>query len=167
MGNFIGYRVDPIMYKKYHEKSEFNKNFGKSTEKITIQFNDDTISSVPLTSEKFNEIFDKIKNTNEVIIRSNNVRLILTYPLTKQYTEIIDVPKDGLTLGPLLRIIVTAYENIFKIKETSENGNNDEDLQNKKEKEDYGVWGHSLEDLSLISIIFNSNSNEISVEVDS
>ena len=42
-----------------------NKNFGKSTEKITIQFNDDTISSVPLTSEKFNEIFDKIKNTNE------------------------------------------------------------------------------------------------------
>jgi hypothetical protein len=90
----------------------------------------------------------KFKLLNKVFVKPNEmVTLIIDYPLSMPFSKIIKGGGKGLTGADIVDEVIKAYKIIY----------NNQDF--------YGVWGHNMGDLVLVSI--ERKRNKIYVGVDS
>lgn len=104
---------------------------------------------------------------DEVVIKENSIKIIIDYPLTKQY-EFTLTSKMGFTRKQLLSEISAHY---FKLYEEEEKTatiktipiDKRTTMYNRNQTNGkYGVWGHDIADLVLSEIqVFKSSNGEI------
>lgn len=75
--------------------------------------------------------------------------LVISYPLSKPYKKQINTGKNGMGLGGLLVEIGKAYNEVYA------------------KDDEYGVWGHDMEDLAIEGISINPKTNTITLSVGS
>lgn len=113
--------------------------------------------------------------TNRLILKPNKkYTLIIDYPLSIPYKQEIQSGKDGMTLKEVVDLSVDAYKKIYKeeaktskLKEESisKRTKGASNLINRAETNGkYGIWGHSLEDLTITNIIVKGNKIYLSVD---
>jgi hypothetical protein len=122
------------------------------------------------------DLIHKVFLEDRRIILSPNktYTLIIDYPLNVPYTEEIKSGKEGVTLREVLNIAVDAYRKIYKeeaktskLKEESisKRTKGASKLINRAETNGkYGIWGHRLEDLTIINIMVKGNKIYLGVD---
>lgn len=98
------------------------------------------------------QVFTHYPAQREIVLPAGTYTLKIDYPLNKVYKHTFDVSKKGISRRELINLICDHYTIIFV-----ENENNDED---------YGVWGHIINDL-MLHTVFVSSKNHITIGVDS
>lgn len=98
--------------------------------------------------------------SGDVSLRPNETyKLHIDYPLSNPAVFKIKVGKTGLTATKLVKKICEAYEKIYEVDDAEQDLDTDELT--------YGVWGHSIEDLYLNSIMVDHTKKEIYIELSS
>lgn len=116
-------------------------------------------------------LIDSIKDGDEFVIKSNEITIELDYPLSKTFIfPLISDNDNGFTRKELVSKISKLYHWIYKKEEeTSE-------IRPTLRKESYnrnttngyfGIWGHVLSDLDIITVKYISSRNNYYVHVDS
>jgi hypothetical protein len=86
---------------------------------------------------------DNFINTDP-IIESESIVLILDYPLSDDFEEEFHSP-NGFSIVKLISLIRKSYKFIYK------------------HQEEYGVWGHSIEQLSISDIEIKQKNGKVIV----
>jgi len=131
-----------------------------------------TYYGISLTLENLNFII----NPNEVVITSNSPpTLEIDYPLTNLYQKKLD--SSTYTRVELATIICETYQKIYKeekestqlpVESIASRTNGSSGLINRaRTNGKYGIYGHSLDNLLLHTIIYNKEMNLITLGVDS
>lgn len=158
---------DGVKYKKYkvgdiHPALYNSKNTG--------HFNKD------LYDPRYLEFKEEIEiPVNRLILKPNKkYTLIVDYPLSIPYEKEIQSGRDGMTLKEVINLVVDAYKKIYKeeaktskLKEESisKRTKGASNLINRAETNGkYGIWGHSLEDLTITHIIVKGSKIYLSVD---
>ncbi|MFD2908017.1 hypothetical protein ACFSX9_04640 [Flavobacterium ardleyense] len=125
-------------------------------------FEDGIIPWISVKNPEIENLIDK----DEFVIDSNNVTLVIDYPLAKEIEINIksNNPK-GFTRKELAQKISIAYNEIYQEEENSAKtktvpSSESKGLQNRNQTDGkYGIWGHDIEDLDLSAIIVRTLSN--------
>ncbi len=110
-----------------------------------------------------------------LVLKPNKIyTLIISYPLTNQYEQKIDSGKDGVTLRELVDLAVNAYRKIYeeekktstlKEESISKRTKGTSSLINRAQTNGkYGIYGHSINDLTITHIIVKGNKIYLSVD---
>lgn len=115
-----------------------------------------------------------IPDERKILAPNKVYKLIIDYPLQNPYTQEIKTSKKGMTLREVLNIAVDAYKKIYKeekktskLKEESisERSKGKFGLLNRAPTNGiYGIYGHSIEDLTITNIIVKGNKIYLSVD---
>lgn len=101
---------------------------------------------------------------DEIVIDTNDVTVIIDYPLSNEYRFKIN-SKKGLTREALLKHISEHYYNIYKEEEETASiktipQSKRIGIYNRNETNGkYGIWGHDLADLVLAEIVVHRSTN--------
>lgn len=118
---------------------------------------------------KDDEDFDpSIVNPDEVILPEGNYTLVIDYPLSNPYKELLEFILP-VTRKQIVEIIVDRYRNIYKEENESTDISADNILgmlNRNSTNGKYRIWGHDLEDLDLHTIWVDEN-NIITLGIDS
>lgn len=104
---------------------------------------------VTMLSSSWKGDFDKLP-ANEVY------ELIIDYPLDNPARYKIKTGKNGMGLVALLGTIGKFYEKTYEDEDSSEDP-----------RGRYGIYGHSIDDLSLSGVNINHTTKKITLDVDS
>jgi len=114
------------------------------------------------TQEDYDNNQEEMKDSppEEVLdIKPGNYTLIVDYPVTDEYKVKVKVPKKGITRQKLMDISAKAYHQIYKYV-------NEGIYANGNDSNKYGIWGHSMGDLTIHTFHILEN-NIIKLGVDS
>jgi hypothetical protein len=100
-------------------------------------------------------------NPKEVVLPPNKkYTLVISYPVSVDCKKIFLSGHKGMTRSKLTILICRAYRRMYeneakssKIHENTFSGN----MSRNHTKGMYGIWGHHIEDLTLISVIVDGN----------
>lgn len=124
----------------------------------------------------FNSVASFDKNTvmkeevliddDRVILKSNEwYTLIIDYPLSRKYMEIIKSGKKGKTIREITQLIVNRYKKIYKEEEKTslikEGPIGNLFLLRRRTNGKYGIYGHYIEDLCIHDIVIDDKKNII------
>jgi hypothetical protein len=108
---------------------------------------------------------------DEIVVRQRQVEVEYTYPLTRpvRFTHTTSNP-DGFSRREICEQIMQKYHDIFAEEEADAGGDpgtipgmwNRQTTQGR-----YGIWGHSLDQLVLHTIIYHSDTNTCTLGIDS
>ena len=105
--------------------------------------------SLNLAIPIINLVGDYLKGNFDNLPPNEIYTLKLNYPLRKEFKFQIKTGKKGMHLFSLLKKIGKIYNDIYD------------------DQEEYGVWGHFLDDLCLEGISINHVSKTISLDIGS
>jgi hypothetical protein len=170
---------DPIALLKANEKKAFEKQYDNLGELIsTIVFNVKTDNKtdfkdgiIPWASiEKPLEDIPNLVDKDVIVINQTSISVIIDYPLTNQY-EFTMTSEKGFSRSQLLTEISNRYYKIYEEEEESATiktipVNKRTTMYNRNQTNGkYGIWGHDLGDLDLISVrIFKGNHLRLGVD---
>ena len=118
------------------------------------------------------EYADEIKENlpDEVILPPfNKFTLVIDYPLSTPYHYKFETGENGMTREDFVKLCVDSYHYIYAVEEDTSTVKPAliPGMYNRIETNgQYGIWGHSLDDLILCSAEI-SDDNEIELGVDS
>lgn len=90
-----------------------------------------------------------LRHCHEIVTKRQEITIRITYPLTIHYSKTFSRPQ-GWTTGALFQAVKSMYRHVYRFAETAN---------------DYGVWGHSLDDLVFVDI--SGDFDDLRVGVDS
>ena len=112
-----------------------------------------TMPFIPLNYSGMKKSLNKLLNPNDIVIKTKTPpKLEIDYPLNNPYIKQLD--KCVWTRLEIAKMVAETYQKIYK-----------EELEGTEKK--YGIYGHSIEDLVLTTVIYNSKKNIITLTVDS
>lgn len=95
----------------------------------------------------------------------------ITYPLKNFCKFSMSVPENRWPVDYIVEEIVKKYREIYKEEEETLNPENTKEsvaiLNRGMTDGKWGIWGHSLSDLDLVRITLDTDTNELTLGVDS
>ena len=102
---------------------------------------------------------------NEVLdIKPGTYILNIDYPCSG-FEVPVGVPEKGITRQQLMDIAADSYHQMYKYVNEGIYANGIDDIERESNK--YGIWGHSMGDLTIHTFYVDEEKNEISLGVDS
>ena len=88
-------------------------------------------------------------NGNEIVIPMRKIKILFNYPLSKEVIlEYQTLRSQGFTRSELARCICRGYQNIYSEEQDTINNS----LNGSGSCEQYGIWGHNIDDLMLLGV---------------
>ena len=102
------------------------------------------------------ETRDNLINPDEVVIKDEKITMVITYPLSVEFSVILE-KKGGFTRLDVFKSIYEGYKRIYEEEErvVGDPGTYDNLYNRKRSEGKYGKWGHFLEELVIESVIYD------------
>lgn len=119
-----------------------------------------------------------LKQSNDIIIKEQEVKVCINYPLTNAYTFNLKADKkEGITYKSLATAIVTHYHIVYN-KENKESKKKEQSILEETGGKipmfnrcttdgPYGIWGHIIDDLTLTGINYDPFGKIVYPEIES
>lgn len=82
-------------------------------------------------------------------VKPGKYKLVITYPLSTNFTKKFEIPEKGITRQELNDICAAAYHEVY------------EDVAGENR---YGIWGHSIYDLTICTFHFDGDLLTLGVD---
>lgn len=108
------------------------------------------------------EVRDNLINPNEVVIEDEKITMIITYPLSVEFSRTLE-KKGGFTRLDVFKNIYEAYKQIYAEEEENigDPGTYDNMYNRRRSEGKYGIWGHYLEELVIESVVYDPKEKEL------
>lgn len=158
---------DGVKYKKYKVGNIYPALYDS---KNTGHFNKDLYDPRDLEFKEEIEI-----PVNRLILKPNKkYTLTIDYPLSTPYEKEIQSGRDGMTLKEVINLAVGAYQKVYKEEAKSSKLKEESILKRTKGASNlinraqtngkYGIYGHSISDLTITHIIVKGSKIYLSVD---
>ncbi len=121
-----------------------------------------------VASYEIEDMRNELRNPNEIIIEDETIKIEFTYPLSVR-VEFEYNKKGGFSRMDLWRCIYEGYKKIYDAEEADagDPGNAPNLLNRGRSDGRYGVWGHSIGELYIEQINYNTRTKRISMFIGS
>ncbi len=114
------------------------------------------------------EMRENLINPNEVVIEDEKITMIISYPLSVEFSRTLE-KKGGFTRLDVFKNIYEAYKQIYAEEEESvgDPGTYDNMYNRRKSEGKYGIWGHYLDGLVIESVIYDPREKKLDMFIGS